>query len=254
MKITLFVLLLASVLLSFSLTLNYLFYKKSFLPHYAATLDPIGLEKYPTITLPKKTDLQQDALPLKVMFYGDSRALSWPNPRIDSYLFFNRAIRGQTSIQVSTRFQTHVVPLAPDILIIQLCVNDLKLIPLFPEKKEDIIQHCKKNLHDIVQQAQHVKIKVILTTIFPLGDVSFPRKILGIREQPIIDAIDDVNRFIRSLADNQTVIFDTYALLKSSETRKIYGNYSLDWLHLNKSGYKVLNRKLIKLVTKISKE
>jgi lysophospholipase L1-like esterase len=122
------------------------------------------------------------------------------------------------------------------------------MIPLFSEQKNDIIENCKKNLQKIIQQAHEINAKVILSTVFPLGELSIERKLLGMKELPIMDAIDEVNVFIKSLASEATLIFDAYALLKTADGRKIDERYSRDWLHLNERGYKVLNKEIVKLL------
>ncbi|MEK0196152.1 hypothetical protein WME70_32745, partial [Microcoleus anatoxicus PTRS1] len=40
----------------------------------------------------------------------------------------------------------HVASLKPKIIVIQVGVNDLKAIPLFPEQKEAIIRNCETNI------------------------------------------------------------------------------------------------------------
>jgi len=251
MKLITIILILLLGLLLVSLASNYYFYKKALLRMYADKLDPVGLNYYPdaaSTELPKPSN----KLKPKVMFYGDSRALSWGNPTFDQYEFINRAIGGQTSIQIVSRFQQHVVAHQPDIIIFQLCVNDLKMIPLFPAKEREIIENCKNNLQQLLQLAHNIKAKVILSTVFPLGDVSIMRKAFGVREKPIIKAIDEVNNYIHSLADDKTVILDAYGLLKdlnsADETKKIAPHYSKDWLHLNASGYEMLNKELVNLL------
>ncbi len=243
MKILLISLVILSVLFISSLIIYYHFYKKALLLLYAAKLDPIGLSYYPTARYEGEVNAQGRLKP-SVMFYGDSRALSWTNPTLDSYHFINRAIGGQTSVQIVSRFQQHIVPHRPDIIIVQMCVNDLKMVSLFANKKREIIENCKNNLQQFIQQADEIKAKVILTTIFPLGDISIAYKLLGTQEQPIIDAIDEVNLYIKSLASEKTLIFDAYHFLKG-EGRKIAPEYSRDWLHLNDKGYEMLNRELM---------
>ena len=229
-------------MLVISLMLNYIFYKKAFIPLQAAKLDPIGLNYY-------KQDIAKDKKSDKpiVMFYGDSRGLSWPNPSLDQYQFINRSIGNQTSIQTVARFHQHVSPHRPKTIIIQVCVNDLKMIPLFPDKAEQIIANCKANLKKLLIQAQAIESKVILSTVFPLGEVTLDRRILGIKAQPIMNAIDNVNTYIRSLASKNVTIFDSYLLLKG-EGQKVDKQYSHDWLHLNKKGYQYLNKHLLELL------
>lgn len=95
-------------------------------------LDPLGLSLYPT----SLTSKPLEGLPL-ILFYGDSRAELWPVPvEVDEYQFINRSISGQTSAQISLRFDSHVRPLAPEILLLHVGINDLKTIGLFPTKKK----------------------------------------------------------------------------------------------------------------------
>ena len=213
---------------------------------YTEKLDPIGLNYYPISSSLAPSDANKRLKP-RLMFYGDSRALSWTHPALEQYEFMNRAIGGQTSIQIVSRFQQHVATYQPDIIILQLCVNDLKMIPLFPTQEKEIISNCKNNLQQLLQLAQNIQAKVILSTVFPLGDISLMRKVFGIRETPIIKAIDEVNAYIYSLADDNTVILDAYRLLKG-ESKKIDPRYNQDWLHLNASGYEILNTELVKLL------
>lgn len=246
MKTTMLILFLTGALL-ISLSLNYLFYTKAFIPLQAIRLDPMERSVYPE---KKMLDDLAGNITKKptLLFYGDSRALSWSNPILNQYYFINRAIGGQTSRQIAARFQQHVVPYKPNTLILQLCVNDLKMIPLFPEKRAAILHDCKQNIQQVIQQAHEINANVILSTVFPLGDISIARKLLGMKEPVIIEAIDDVNIFIRSLANDKTLIFDAYQLLKGTNGRKINPQYSRDWLHLNHQGYAVLNKEMIKVL------
>lgn len=238
-KVSVIIVLLLVILLM-SLAFNYVLYKKAFLPLHMAKLDPIGLNYY------RKDDIPTTNKPI-VMFYGDSRGLSWPAPVLDQFQFVNRSIGSQTSIQVSERFSQHVALIKPDIVLLQVCVNDLKMIPLFPTQKASILANCKQNLQNILTQSHGLGSKVVLSTVFPLGDISIARKLLGSREQPIIEAIDEINAYISTLVSENTLIFDSYSLLKG-EGRKIKPAYSQDWLHLSPEGYQHLNTELVSLL------
>ncbi|HPY41850.1 MAG TPA: SGNH/GDSL hydrolase family protein, partial [Thiolinea sp.] len=105
----------------------------------AVRLDPLQLSVYPDAPT-KQPELQ------RIVFFGDSRALSWPAPELRGLEFVNRGIGDQTSEQIRLRYATHVQPLKADLLILQLGVNDLKNIPLFPEKRAAIVEQLKRNL------------------------------------------------------------------------------------------------------------
>ena len=87
-----------------SLVLNYFFYKRAFIPLQSAKLDPIGLDYYSS----ERTSNKPEGVP-EIMFYGDSRALSWPPYKTAEVHFTNRAIGNQTSTQIVQRFQAHAV-------------------------------------------------------------------------------------------------------------------------------------------------
>lgn len=232
------------VLLLLSLGLNYNLYQRSFLPFQKSKLDPLDLLAYADTS----AELLADKKRKRVMFYGDSRAFAWPNVEGVSHArFINRGIGGQTSAQVLKRFPFHVAPYRPDIIVLQVCVNDLKLIPLFPKQREHIIRHCQQNLQQLVAEVTALKSTLILTTVYPIGDIDIIRRAFGFREPPIIAAVDEVNAFIKTLATDKVIIFDSYSLLKG-KGRKIAAEYSRDWLHLNPQGYRHLNKSLRKVL------
>ncbi len=230
-----------------SLVLNHFFYKRAFIPLQSARLDPIGLEYYPSTEAPVA-----DSGKPSVMFYGDSRALSWPTYATPDYDFINRAIGNQTSTQIVQRFDAHVVPLKPQLILIQMCVNDLKMIPLFPEKQNDILQDCKDNIQLLIKKAHKIDAKVILSTVFPLGHITVLRKALGAQAAPTVNGISSINNFIKTQAADNVLIFDSYALLVGGNST-IKPEYSRDWLHLNAEGYQHLNKHFIPFLDNIIK-
>lgn len=235
-----------SALLILSIALNYNFYHRAFLHLHQTKLDPLGLQRYPLKPTTNDNIASNDKK--VVMFYGDSRAFAWPDLQgesVDKLHFVNRGIAGQTSIQIVNRFAYHVVPYKPDVIIVQVCVNELKLVSVLSTQKDDILRDCKQNLQQLVQQAHAIQATVILTTVFPISDIDLVRRLLGFKEKPIIEAIDEINAFIKTLAAENTVIFDSDQLLKQvGEESKINKTFSEDWLHLNPQGYAHLNRSL----------
>lgn len=212
--------------------------KKLYIEDNILRLDPLQLNLYPHNNLNKEKT--------RIVFFGDSRALSWPSPQLDPFEFINRGIGQQTSAQIQLRFDQHVKPLQADWVILQLGVNDLKVIPLSPDKEAAIIQQCKNNLALIVEQARQQGSKVLITTIFPLGKVPIER--LPFWSDEVANAIDKVNNFILSLKSDHVWVLDTYSLLVSDKPQLIRQEYSRDLLHLNELGYEHLNKALIEFL------
>lgn len=183
-----------------------------------------------------------------VVFFGDSRAVSWLAPDLREFEFVNRGIGSQTSIQVLARFDYDVKPLNPNIIIVQAGINDLKTIPLFPDRKKTIVTNCKENVRQIVERSTKSGATVILTTIFPVAQVPIWRKPFWSDDVAI--AVDEVNVFIRSLAGSKVIVFDAYAVLANDKgiTR---AEYSQDLLHLTNLGYQRLNAELTPILLRL---
>jgi lysophospholipase L1-like esterase len=214
--------------------------KQYYLEINQTRLDPLGLDYYPT-------DLQRPKAPntLRVVFFGDSRAEGWTAPPLPGYEFINRGISSQTSTQSLQRFAAQVNSLKPDIVVIQLGVNDLKTVALFPEQQAEIIANCQANIRQIVTASRQLGAVVIISTIFPIGNVPPPR--WPVWSEAIDQAVRTVNADIATLASDRVLIFDTASLLADAQG-KVRPKYSADELHLNESGYVVLNQKLVGLI------
>ncbi len=145
----------------------------------------------------------------------------------------------------------HVLPLKPAVVLVQAGTNDLKTIPLFPEQKAVIIANCKKNIEEIVTLALSNGSRVILTTIFPLGELPLERRLVW--SSDVASAIDDVNEFIVSLKSDRVSIFDSAKVLTGHEGR-IDPRFSEDFLHLNAAGYEALNRELLPVLVALEPE
>ena len=215
--------------------LNFFLYQqgqKYYLLLNATGLDPLGFNSYPN----SAEKIQQPV----IIFYGDSRAQSWPAPdQIKNVTIVNRGIGGQTTVQVLGRFQQHAASLKPRIIVIQVGVNDLKAIPLFPGQKEAIIGNCQTNIGQIVQKSLDTGAKVVVTTIFPLGTLPIARRPFWSDDVAI--ALNDVNDYIKTLAGDRVIVFDSSQVLANSQGI-VDPKYSLDFLHINSEGYAALNK------------
>lgn len=233
-------------ILSGSIFLNFLLFhqaKKYYFELNETRLEPIGLGYYP-VAPHKIPDTDQ----FRVIFFGDSRAASWIAPAITGYEFINRGIASQTSVQVLARFSAHVRPLKPDVVVIQVGVNDLKTISLFPGRRAAIIANCKANIKRLVEESRRLGAVVILTTVFPTGEIPLERKPFWSNENT--EAIQDVNAYIKTLADDQIIVFDTFSILVDRQG-VMMSQYSADELHLNEQGYTALNQEFVKLLYSI---
>lgn len=237
------------ILLAGSIALNVVLYQQGrayYLDLNRTRLDPLGLKAFPAGVSTRATDK-----PL-VVFFGDSRAAGWSSPSqvSEEMVFINRGIGAQTTAQTLGRFAAHIQPLQPDILILQVGINDLKTIPLFPGQKKAILAGCKANIEQIVGLSTQNGARVILTTIFPLGQLPIERRPFW--SEDVAAAVEEINEFIKTLASDQVTVFDTNSVLANSRgiTDPLY---SKDFLHLNEKGYGALNQQLVHLLKAASR-
>ena len=213
-----------------------------------ALLHPLGLAAYPADEVVIEENHQSEE-PLLVLF-GDSRVAQWPAIALEAELagwrVVNRGLGGQTSEAVHARLAAHVLPLEPEVIVLQAGVNDLRMIPLFPEQERAIIERCRDNLIATVRAARASGATVVVATIIPLG----PTPLRARRWQPVRNAIDEVNVSLLALAGDGVVIVETGPLLGDGTT--VASAYAQDWLHLNERGYGVLNRDVGKIVKSFS--
>ncbi|MBN1936549.1 MAG: SGNH/GDSL hydrolase family protein [Anaerolineae bacterium] len=226
-------------LLAGSLLLNWLFFRQGkayYLELNATRLDPWGSDFYADGVTSVNSGVA------RVVFFGDSRAYAWPPLEgLRQFEFVNRGVGAQTTAQISARFQEDVAGLSPAIIIIQMGINDLKAIPLFPERRDAIIAECEANIEATVRASRELGAQVILTTIFPLGDVPLERRLFW--SPDVKTGIETVNDYIRSSEGKGVIILDAAAVL-ADEQEQVREEYSVDLLHVSPAGYKALNEEL----------
>jgi lysophospholipase L1-like esterase len=203
-------------------------------------LDPLGLNAMPADEIREPAS---EAPQKRLVFFGDSRAYDWPgSPGLDGFQVVNRGMISQTSAQVLARFDEHVTPWRPDVVVVQVGINDLKAIPLFPDRKAAIIAGCEANIEQIVSRAVDLGATVVLTSIFPHGAVPLGRRPFW--SSGVAEAIETVNVFLVGLEGEKVLVLDSTAIL-ADEKGRLREEYSVDLLHLNPAGYEVLNKELL---------
>ncbi|MBX3064326.1 MAG: SGNH/GDSL hydrolase family protein [Anaerolineae bacterium] len=208
-------------------------------------LDPYELAQYPQTERPVL--LASDRL---VLFYGDSRAESWTPPQIAGFSFITRGIVAQTTAQVLGRFDQHVVPLHPDVIVLQVGINDLRFVPIFPERAEQIISDCISNIDALIARSREVGAMVVITTIFPAAETPFQRRWQW--SDAAYEAIKRVNDHLRSLQREGVYVLDSYTILVDPATELVQPPYVDSFMHINDAGYKALNNTLAALLTKLA--
>jgi lysophospholipase L1-like esterase len=202
----------------------------------AIRLDPVGLAFYE-----KDRAHPPSGRPLLV-FFGDSRALMWGRPNVPGYTVANRGIGWQTTAQILGRIDRDLIPLHPDVVVVEAGVNDLKTVAEFPERRAQIIADCEANLTTIVEDCRRVGATVVLSSVFEVGHVPLWKRPFW--SDDVAVAIREVNTYLGRLAGDHVVIFDANPALDDGHG-EVQRPFQLDYLHLNEGGYDALNRKIL---------
>jgi lysophospholipase L1-like esterase len=154
--------------------------------------------------------------------------------------FVNRGVPGQSSSETCRRFGYDVRPLRPNIVLLQIGVNDVMTAAYYlPTTMADTVATCRENIRWLAAATVGLGATALLTTIFPVAQVE------GVRD--VAQGIDELNSFIHTLAAPNVVIFDAYAVLE--EGGFVRPAYMQDFAHLNANGYRALNAQLGRLLT-----
>lgn len=186
----------------------------------------------------------------KFWFLGDSRIYQWniPDSIIPKNDYCNLGVNAQTSAQVLYRLGLHLQQGLPEYVFLQVGINDIKAIGIFPEKQEAILNECIKNIELILKTCVSYKAIPVFCTIIPPGVIKLIR--LPVWSYKINNAVVEVNNSISKFCKmNGVAIFDVYSFL-SDEKGVLIKNYQKDDLHLNQEGYNKLNSELVTFMIK----
>ena len=212
------------------------------LAHYRSVQDlrlsPLEEDRVPASQL---APLPAGALPW--VFFGDSRAAQWPAPALDGVVMRNLGISGADDGPGAGPAGTAAAAACgPQRVLLQVGVNDLKTVPLFPGRSRQIVEDTRRRLDAMVAALRASGAEVVLTTIFPTAAVPPLRRLVWSDEADA--AIDEVNRHILSQAGPGVIVFDAAAVLRGPDGR-VQPAYARDFLHLSEAGYAALNQALV---------
>lgn len=207
----------------------------------SVTLDPHGrsVHRQANQTVASQKDR------VRVVLLGDSRIQQWTTWAVKpDREILNRGVGGQTTHQVLGRIETDVLALHPDVVLLQLGINDLKAIGLYPAHRDAIAKACAENIIRIARQCQDAGAEVVLLTIFPRGPLEWARRAIW---SPEIDtALSQVNQQLMTLKEPRVRVVDCSQLLaENGEPNAIFYD---DALHLSDQGYAMLTSSLTPLL------
>jgi lysophospholipase L1-like esterase len=186
-------------------------------------------------------DVASPGPPRRVIFFGDSRADWWQVPVIPGVQCVAVGVPGASAAYLARRFPAMVAPLRPDIVVVQLGVNDLTGLMARASDRDQVLATICAALTAVVAGAQALDARVVLTTIFPLAHGPLP-------DRAVQEAIAAVNQRLLALAAPEVQVLDSAAVLAGADGY-VRPTYAEDELHLSPAGYAALNAALAPLIT-----
>lgn len=172
-----------------------------------------------------------------IVFLGDSITSRYDlNKYFPNYNVYNSGIAGNMTKDILENMENRVFAYNPTKVFILIGTNDL----VYSGLDNDGI---KNNIEEIINKIyeKNSNIKIYIESIYPVNN-SINKEIVETRTN---ENIKDLNNKIEKICNNKCTYINMYDNLtdKNGNMKRIY---TVDGLHLNKIGYKVITNKLIK--------
>jgi lysophospholipase L1-like esterase len=179
----------------------------------------------------------------RIVFMGNSITEAWANfnPSLFSdRSYVNRGISGQTTPQMLARFQTDVIDLQPNILIILAGTNDIA-----GNTGPMTIKEISDNIKSMVEQAKSNGIQIVLSSVLPVYDYPWNP---GLNPA---DKIITLNEILKNYAQQNKIFYLDYFSSMVDERNGLKKAYSNDGVHPNEEGYKIMTKLVKKAIDTI---
>jgi lysophospholipase L1-like esterase len=207
----------------------------------------INGQDWPNLLKYKNANIELDSLESKnrIVFMGNSITELWTTVSpsfFNNKNYVNRGISGQTTPQMLIRFRQDVINLNPFAVVILAGINDIA-----QNTGPSTIQMIKNNIISMIELAKSNKVHVILCSLLPAEKFPWFPEILPAQK------VVNLNKELRKYADKNNIIYVDYFTLMVNETMGIKKELAKDGVHPNKKGYLIMEKTLLKALTKILK-
>ena len=186
---------------------------------------------------------------LKILFYGDSITACWPMKDYFSkeVNILNRAIGGDRTRYMLYRFDADCVQLFPEKIVFLGGINDIRAW----SKREDyfvnmnevnIVEEVTDNIVSMARKAKANNIKFMISSILPTDEIDFDNELIN-------QKISEINEILEEYCLREELIFiDYHERLIVGENQRIDKIKTIDGLHPNEEGYKIMKEVLFKKI------
>jgi len=167
----------------------------------------------------------------RLLFFGSQIIKRWDvTGEFPDYETINRGIDGQWAAGLLLRFQTDVVNLQPDIVIIEISSYNLR-----PQYSLSEIQEYLKSM---VAISEDNSITPVITTMIGLRENT--KDCENCKNYSVRDSIIVYNNWIKKYATDKNILMIDFNNLLSNEDGNLANDLSMDAIDPNHDGYKVM--------------
>jgi len=201
----------------------------------------------------KAVDVEAELQDSEIWIIGDSRVRRWPEELLkSSSTVANLGVEGQTSSQVLYRFMNYLETDTPSLVILEVGINDLKIIGLDDRLSSSITQQYYRNIEQMIHLCKVRNIRMILINIFTVGKIELYRRLVW--NSAVNEAVNAANLALKSYSDDDVIFYFDANTILSDNGRTVRPEYQDDFLHINTNGYEALNSSLQELINKIKNQ
>ena len=189
----------------------------------------------------KFTESNKQVTKPNVVFMGNSITEGWWNQDPTFFTtnnYVSRGISGQVTSQMLVRFQSDVIQLKPQAVVILAGTNDIALNNGYIS-----LQHIFENIVSMAELAKAHNIKVILCSIIPAHHYPWRKEVTT-----TIEDIKTLNGMLQTYAKKNKIAYADYYSSMVDEHDGLKKDYQRDEVHPNLAGYKVMEDIICKIL------
>ncbi len=183
-----------------------------------------------------------------VLLMGDSRMTDWGLPQIEGWRVVNAGLPGITTAQLVSCCRTLLDQVRPQMVVIQIGINDLKLLGVRPDLGEAVTVTCVSNIMAVVSECRRVGVRVVVIPVWPAGKVTLARRVVW--SDAVDPAVTETNARLQRLLANEEGVYVADLLLELTHglSKENCERLYRDTLHLKSETYVRLSALLAETV------
>ncbi len=179
----------------------------------------------------------------KIVLIGDSITESWkgysPEFFAENPYLINKGVGGETTPQILDRFNSDVVSLEPEFVIILAGINDIAQNTGYISVSETFT-----NIVSMVEIANSHNISPILCSVLPASKIVWKPEIKS------ADLVIELNEKLEKYCiENNTVYIDYFSSMVG-EKKELRSDLTYDGVHPDKKGYLIMEKILLETIQK----